>query len=169
MLRKQITKRVSNKGAEKQKGFKNGHSSAAATSFCNVYLESGDSVLIPRVGYAHRVCTEESFQGINIAPRARQQPIRLVPAFNGISHHQRDAEATRPNLTLTHQQPQPPLPTRSRTTAPSSRRRGGVGQGCGPDEEPDRRTGDASRVPSPTCKDFGWPCAMADAVWLDDH
>jgi hypothetical protein len=20
--------------------------------------------------------------------------------------------------------------------------------------------------PSPTCKDFGWPCAMADAVWL---
>ena len=114
---------------------------------CNLYLESGDIVLIPRVGYAHRACAEESFPGTNIAPRARQQPIRLVPAFNGTSHHQRDAEATRPILPLTYQQLLPPPPTRPRTTAPSGRRRGGVGQGRGPDEEPDRRAGDASRVP----------------------
>ena len=113
---------------------------------CNLHLDSADIVLIPNVGHAHRACAEDYIPGISIAPRARQQPIRLVPAFNGTSHHQRDAEATRPILPLTHQQPLPPLPTRPRTTAPSGRRRGGVGQGRGPDEEPDRRAGDASRV-----------------------
>ena len=107
---------------------------------CNIQLGTFGFVLIPGRGYAHRACAEEFYPDYNIPPRARQQPSRLVPAFGGTSHLQRDAEATRPIVPMTHQSQQALLQaSNNRTTATGGRRRGGVGQGRGPDE-PDQRT-----------------------------
>ena len=115
---------------------------------CGIQLGAEGFVLIPGQGYAHRECAEEFFPGYDIAPRARQQPIRLVPAFEGTSHFQRDAGVTRLIAPLTHPHPrsQPPTGPRPIAPRPSGRRRGGVGQGRGPVEVV-HQTGTAIRVP----------------------
>jgi hypothetical protein len=69
-----------------------------------------------------------------------------VPALGGTSHLQRDSEATRPIVPLTHQHSLQMIPINPRTMAVGGRRRGGVGQGRGPAEDSDQRTEAASRV-----------------------
>jgi len=113
---------------------------------CNLQLGAAGFVLIPSRGYAHRACAEEFFPDYRLAPRTRQQPTRLVPALGGASHLQRDSEATRPIVPLTHQHSLQMIPTNPRTIAVGGRRRGGVGQGRGPAEDSDQRTEAASRV-----------------------